>query len=132
MRLGSWNYKFQNAKIFRHYGPMAQEFYKAFGNDGIGKIGCDTLINSADIDGVMMIGIQALEKRSASLAAANNNLQMENAALQKKMTDMQDQLTKNNIQLVDKLTLLEKKLNEVMALNQKDNAEKNLVIEIKQ
>lgn len=63
MRLGSWNYKSQD-KSRRHYGPMAQEFYSNFGNDGIGIIGNDTTIATADIDGVMMIALQALEKRT--------------------------------------------------------------------
>jgi hypothetical protein len=63
MKLGSWNYKTQHTTK-RHYGPMAQEFYSNFGNDGIGKIGTDTAIATADIDGVMMIALQALEKRT--------------------------------------------------------------------
>lgn len=67
MRLGSWNYKTQDKKEFRHYGPMAQEFYAHFGNDGIGKIGSDTAIASADIDGVMMIALQALIREKESL-----------------------------------------------------------------
>lgn len=63
-KLGSWNYIGQDPKEFRHYGPMAQDFYAAFGNDGIGTIGCDTLLSSADFDGINLIAIQALEKRT--------------------------------------------------------------------
>ncbi len=63
MKLGSWNYKVQD-KQKRHYGPMAQEFHANFGHDGVGKIGNDTTIATADIDGVMMIALQALEKRT--------------------------------------------------------------------
>lgn len=33
MNLTSWNYKGQDPKTLRHYGPMAQDFYKAFGQD---------------------------------------------------------------------------------------------------
>jgi hypothetical protein len=62
--LTSWNYKTQNPKTFRHYGPMAQEFYAAFGKDKYGSIGNDTTINSADFAGVSLIAIQALEKRT--------------------------------------------------------------------
>jgi len=36
--LTSWNYIGQDAKTLRHYGPMAQEFFAAFGQDGIGQI----------------------------------------------------------------------------------------------
>ena len=62
--LRSWNYIGQDPTQFRHYGPMAQEFYAAFGNDGIGTVGNDTTIASADFDGINLIAIQALEKRS--------------------------------------------------------------------
>jgi len=70
MRLGSWNYKSQNKETFRHYGPMAQEFYSNFGNDGIGKIGNDTTIATTDIDGVMMIALQALIKENEALKSS--------------------------------------------------------------
>ena len=43
---------------------MAQSFYGAFGDDGIGTIGNETMICSSDIDGINMIAIQALEKRT--------------------------------------------------------------------
>jgi hypothetical protein len=46
---------------------MAQDFFAAFGNDGVGKIGTDTTINSGDIAGILMIAVQALEKRTAEL-----------------------------------------------------------------
>ena len=68
-RLGTWNYKLQDAAKFRHYGPMAQDFYSAFGYDGIGKIGNDTTLCSADFDGINFIAIQALEKRTGELRA---------------------------------------------------------------
>ena len=66
-KLTSWNYKGQDAKKYRHYGPMAQDFFSAFGNDGVGTIGNDTTISSADFAGVNFIAIQALEKRTREL-----------------------------------------------------------------
>ena len=63
----TWNYKTQDTKTLRHYGPMAQDFYKAFGRDELGKIGCDTVINQQDFLGVNFIAIKALEKRTAEL-----------------------------------------------------------------
>ncbi len=69
MRLGSWNYKGQDPSTYRHYGPMAQEFYANFGKDKFGTIGNDTSIASADIDGVMMIAIQELTKENDELKA---------------------------------------------------------------
>ncbi len=65
--LTSWNYKKQDPKTFRHYGPMAQDFYAAFGKDKYGTIGNDTTINSADFAGVSFIAIQALEKRTQEI-----------------------------------------------------------------
>ncbi len=65
--LTSWNYKTQNPATFRHYGPMAQDFYAAFGKDKYGTIGNDTTINSADFAGVSFIAIQALEKRTQKI-----------------------------------------------------------------
>ena len=46
---------------------MAQEFFTAFGDDGIGTIGTPTTINSGDIIGILMIAVQTLEKRAAEL-----------------------------------------------------------------
>ena len=54
-------------KEFRHYGPLAQDFFAAFGHDGIGQIGTETTINSGDMAGILMIAVQALEKRTAEL-----------------------------------------------------------------
>jgi hypothetical protein len=81
MRLGSWNYKVQPAAQYRHYGPMAQDFYAAFGNDKYGTIGNDTTIAQADMDGVMMIMIKALEKRTAAQALEITKLKTENKEL---------------------------------------------------
>jgi trimeric autotransporter adhesin len=67
--VGSWNYKGQDPAMFRHYGPTAQEFFAAFGHDDLGTIGNETTITSTDIDGIMMVAIQALEKRTVELQA---------------------------------------------------------------
>lgn len=79
MKLGSWNYLSQNPLKQRHYGPMAQDFYAAFGKDEFGTIGNDTTINSADFDGVNLIAIQALEKRTQKI----EQLEKENTELKK-------------------------------------------------
>jgi hypothetical protein len=46
---------------------VAQEFFAAFGHDGVGTIGTDTTINSGDMEGIL-IAVQALEKRTAENA----------------------------------------------------------------
>jgi hypothetical protein len=46
---------------------MAQDFFAAFGHDGLGQIGSETTINSGDMAGILIIAVQALEKRTAEL-----------------------------------------------------------------
>src|SRR5206468_4347973 len=48
LSLSSWNLIGHDPKQFRHYGPVAQEFFAAFGHDGIGTIGTPTTISSTD------------------------------------------------------------------------------------
>jgi hypothetical protein len=66
--LTSWNYRGHDPQQFRHYGPVAQEFFAAFGHDNVGTIGTATTINSGDLEGILMIAVQALEKRTAENA----------------------------------------------------------------
>jgi hypothetical protein len=79
--LTSWNYKTQDPALFRHYGPMAQDFYAAFGKDRYGVIGNDTTIAQADMEGVSFIAIQALEKRTEQLQKENEQLRAEVSSL---------------------------------------------------
>lgn len=81
MRLGSWNYKGQDVKQYRHYGPMAQDFFAAFGHDELGTIGEDKSINQADFDGVNLIAIQALIKEVEALKAENKSLKLAEASM---------------------------------------------------
>jgi len=67
LSLTSWNYIGHDPKQFRHYGPVAQEFHAAFGHDGVGTVGNDTTINSGDLDGILMIAVQTLEKHMEEL-----------------------------------------------------------------
>jgi Chaperone of endosialidase/Head domain of trimeric autotransporter adhesin len=106
LKLTSWNYKKQGAATFRHYGPMAQDFYAAFGKDKYGTIGNDTTINSADFDGVNLIAIQALvkrtqklevfEKKSELLANENKELMQMLLELRKEVNELKRQLQKIN------------------------------------
>src|SRR5262249_9693084 len=74
LTLTSWNYIGHDPKQFRHYGPMGQEFFAAFGHDGIGTIGSPTTITSADMASIVMIAVQAVEKRTMDLHAENAEL----------------------------------------------------------
>lgn len=46
---------------------MAQEIFHYFGKDKYGTIGNDTTLATADMDGIIMIALQALEKRTSEL-----------------------------------------------------------------
>ncbi|MDF2771977.1 MAG: hypothetical protein K0S86_1471 [Geminicoccaceae bacterium] len=75
MAVSEWNYKTQGDSI-RHLGPMAQDFYRAF---GLGE--SDTTITTTDIDGINMLGVQALERRTVALDRENRALRSELADL---------------------------------------------------
>src|SRR5215831_120076 len=64
LSLTNWNFIGQDPKQSRHYGPMAQDFFAAFGNDGAGTIGTPTSFSTTDLDGILLIAAQALEKRT--------------------------------------------------------------------
>jgi hypothetical protein len=82
--LSSWNFIGHDSKEFRHYGPMAQDFFAAFGHDGVGQIGSETTINSGDMAGILMIAVQALEKRTAELKLKEAQI----AGLESKVEDL--------------------------------------------
>lgn len=117
LRLGSWNYKGQSDPGYRHYGPMAQEIFSAYGKDAYGSIGNDTTLNSADMDGLMMILLQGLEKRTSSLQETNNQLKEEVGRLRSENEMLQSKLAKLD-QLQQQVTLL-------MDLAQKEEIRKN-------
>jgi Chaperone of endosialidase len=83
--LTSWNYIGQDAKTLRHYGPMAQDFYEAFGHDAIGAAGTPTTINSGDMAGVMMIAIKALATENVQLKSAVANQEAVNAEQRRRL-----------------------------------------------
>jgi hypothetical protein len=84
LELSSWNFIGNDPKKFRHYGPMAQDFFAAFGHDGLGQIGSETTINSGDMAGILMIAVQALEKRTAELKQKEAQI----AVLQSEVKDL--------------------------------------------
>jgi len=92
--LTSWNYKTQDPKTFRHYGPMAQDFHAAFGHDSYGTIGNDTTINQSDFIGVNFMAVQALEKRTQTLSKQNETLVAENAELKNKVNELLSRMDK--------------------------------------
>lgn len=88
----SWKYKDDPDASNRHYGIMAQDFYASFGKDGLGKIGCDTLVNPIDLLGVAYSAIKALEKRTGEIEV----LKAENEALKGRLQKIENLLAGNN------------------------------------
>lgn len=82
----SWNYRTQDSSI-RHMGPMAQDFHAAF---GLGE--SELMINSVDIDGVNLAGVQAVAARTDALRAQVQALTGENAALRARVGDLEIRL----------------------------------------
>jgi hypothetical protein len=81
--LTSWNFKGHDPKKFRHYGPMAQDFYAAFGNDAVGQCGDSTTINSGDMSGILMIAVQSLSKENEQFKSENADLKARVEKLEK-------------------------------------------------
>jgi len=88
MPVTRWNYKSQPTTQ-KHVGPMAQDFYAAFGLDGVG---CDTTINTVDIDGVNMIAIQALAEKNEQLMKEVDALKDKLSQQDKNFAVLQDKI----------------------------------------
>ncbi len=84
--VSTWNYKTQDRAI-RHLGPMAQDLYAAF---GLGE--SDRLINTVDIDGVNLAGVQAVAARTDALRQQVGTLTTENAALRARVGELEGRL----------------------------------------
>ena len=104
--LSSWNFIGHDPKVFRHYGPMAQDFFAAFGYDGVGQIGSETTINAGDMAGILMIAVQALEKRTAEIKQKEARI----AGLASQVEDLQAKLASFET-VMARLEALEKRTN---------------------
>jgi Tfp pilus assembly protein PilN len=71
---------------------MAQDFFAAFGHDGVGQIGTEVTINAGDLAGILMIAVQALEQRTAESRQKDARIAVLEAqveALQAKQVDVE-------------------------------------------
>jgi hypothetical protein len=82
-----WNYLGHDPHQFRHYGPVALEFFAAFGHDDVGTAGTPTTINSGDLEGILLIAVQASDKQNKELAQQNPALETRLEALEQAMRD---------------------------------------------
>src|SRR5204862_3594194 len=74
----TWNFK--EMPGLRHMGPMAQDFYAAFGLGG-----SETTITTVDPDGVALAAIQGLNEKLAEKDAKISELEKRLAALETMM-----------------------------------------------
>jgi hypothetical protein len=86
IEVATWNYKAQDESI-RHIGPMAQDFYAAF---GLGED--DRHISAIDADGVAMAAIQGLYRQNLELQAENDELRARVDELEARMAAMEEVL----------------------------------------
>jgi hypothetical protein len=53
---------------------MAQDFFAAFGKDGIGQIGTETTINSGDLAGILISAVRFSSACTAIIPQSSNVL----------------------------------------------------------
>ena len=76
--MSTWSYKSDDPAV-RHLGPMAQDFYAAF---GLGDT--DRAYNSIDAHGVALAAIKALYERGREQGERIDRLERENAELRRR------------------------------------------------
>ena len=90
MPISTWNYKTDDPTV-RHMGPMAQDFYAAFG------LGADdTHLAPLDANGVAMAAIQALYQQGQAQAAHINTLEQQNALLLQRLEALEAKINAEN------------------------------------
>lgn len=94
----SWNYIGQDATRFRHYGPMAQDFYNAFGRDAIGTFGSPTTINSGDMAGITLAAIKELSIENETLKTEIGSQQKQIETLQRQVDALKKLICKSDPQ----------------------------------
>jgi trimeric autotransporter adhesin len=85
MPVTAWNMKTQDPSI-RHLGPMAQDFYDAF---GLGET--NTWISFSDASGVSLAAIQGLHRKLLAAQAENHALQAQVTALDARLRALEAQ-----------------------------------------
>jgi len=113
----SWNYKGQDPAYFRHYGIMAQDFFRLFGQDEYGTIGNDTLVNAIDMMGIAMSGIKGLSIRTVKLNDIASLIQDQVEIQNKKLAEFSEE----NQMLRQRVADLEEQVNQLDQLKSEIN-----------
>ena len=84
VRLPISSWKFKEDAATRHIGPMAQDFYAAFG------VGADERhIATVDADGVALAAVQGLNQKLNERDAEIQTLKSQNESLEKRLTNLE-------------------------------------------
>ncbi len=86
--VSEWSYTSERG--VRHVGPMAQDFYAAF---GVGED--DRHITSIDEDGVALAAIKALHAENQALRDDNHGLHIESAGLHQENAALRERLARD-------------------------------------
>ena len=93
MPVSTWKYKGQTEAV-QHIGPMAQDFYAAF---GMGED--EHYIGTVDADGVALAAIQGLYKVVQEKDAHISALEKQNTDQEKRLDDLETRLSKQEKQI---------------------------------
>lgn len=81
----SWSYIGYADVGIRNYGPMAQDFYKLFGEDELGTFGSETTINFVHLSSLGIVGIQALKEKVTQNNIKISELETKNQEYREKL-----------------------------------------------
>jgi hypothetical protein len=101
--VSEWSYTSERG--VRHVGPMAQDFYAAF---GVGED--DRHITSIDEDGVALAAIKALHAENARLGVENAHVRADNARMRADILGIRRRLNTQRATDAARLEALERKV----------------------
>mgnify|MGYP001603324788 CR=1 FL=1 len=81
------------AYTFTSDKTQKENFKPLVGNDGVGTIGTPTTINSGDMAGILMIGVQTLEKRTVEQKEEIKRLTIENSDLKARLEALERRIS---------------------------------------
>ncbi|MDC1067660.1 hypothetical protein OAQ99_00720 [Candidatus Kapabacteria bacterium] len=90
----SWNYKDQDTKSQRSYGPMAQTFFSLYGNDKYGTHSTDTTLATSDYNGVFISALKGASIHSKSIDDKINSTKLELINTKQSISKIEERIKK--------------------------------------
>jgi hypothetical protein len=91
--ISSWSYKGSNNSV-RNYGPMAQDFFRLFGNHGDGIIGTDTTISNMHLSSVGISALKGLNEKITELDSDINTEKIRQTQLMDRIADLEKRVAR--------------------------------------